>query len=619
MKISSNTPDLPNKLMPFVWRYLKYKRWYLVGFLFVALIWAINMSVSLYLLKVIIDNVVQYANDETKLFPALFYPILFYILMTIILNFTFRLYDYINLKLYPYLKGSVDKDMFAYVLGHSYSFFQNTFAGNLTRKIWDMAENIEPLISIPNEWFYPRFFAAIIASFTLFEAVHPLFGIILFVWTIVYVYISYIAAKGAEKYARGFSENIAKMIGTASDSISNIVSVKLFDNKPHEIKHLNKDVERLVNSDRDLQWYNLKVNLLQDIGYTTLITAMLIALVYGLKQHWVSAGDFALVLSLSISLMWSVQEVGKQMQRFSKVVGTCNQALSVIRIPHEITDAPNAKILEVSRGEISFDNVSFQYENNKPLFNKLNITINPGQKVGLVGFSGGGKSTFIKLILRLIDIQQGSILIDGQNIKKVTTHSLRKQIGTIPQEPELFHRSIMENIRFARPDASDDEIIAAAKHAKCHDFICELPDKYNSLVGERGIKLSGGQKQRIAIARAFLKNAPVLLLDEATSSLDSITENDIHDALHHIMASKTTIVIAHRLSTLKDMNRILVLVNGNIVEDGSLESLLKNKNGHFYKLWQMQAEGFIPSIRERSFNCVIPAKACHSREGGNPF
>ncbi|MBV8802146.1 MAG: ABC transporter ATP-binding protein, partial [Gammaproteobacteria bacterium] len=229
---------LPNQLFPFVWHYLKHKKWCLVGFLIVSLVWAINMSVSPYLLKIIIDTVVKYANDQTKLFAAILLPIILYILMTIIVNLTFRLYDYINLQLYPYLKGCVDKDMFAYVLDHSYTFFQNTFTGNVTRKIRDMAENIEPLISIPNEWFYPRFFAAIIASVTLFKAVHPLFGIILFIWTVVYVYISYIAAKGVEKYARDFSENIAKMTGTASDAISNIVSVKLFDNKTHEISHL---------------------------------------------------------------------------------------------------------------------------------------------------------------------------------------------------------------------------------------------------------------------------------------------------------------------------------------------------------------------------------------------
>lgn len=597
MKDNLTSNNIPATLLPFVWHYLKHKKWCLVGFLLISIIWAVNMSLSPYLLKVFIDTVIQYSNDQAQLLTHILTPILLYILLTIILNINFRLYDYINLKLYPYLKGSIDRDMFSYILNHSYTFFQNTFAGNLTKKIWDMAENIEPLISIPNEWFYPRFFAAVIASFTLGTVVHPIFGIILLSWTILFVYISYVAAKGTEKYSRDFHENISKMTGTASDSISNIISVKLFDNKTHEISHLDRDVNRVVNSDRNLQWYNLKVNTLQDIGYTILITAMLIALVYGIKQHWVSAGDFALVLSLSISLAWNIPDIGKQMQRFSKVVGACNQALSVIKIPHEITDAPNAKILNVTQGEIRFEKVLFHYENNKPLFKNLNVAIKSGEKVGLVGFSGGGKSSFIKLILRLLDIQDGSILIDGQNIKGVTISSLRKQIGTIPQEPDLFHRTIMENIRFAKPDATNEEVIEAAKKAKCHDFIMELPDQYQSLVGERGIKLSGGQKQRIAIARAFLKNAPILLLDEATSSLDSITERDIHEGLHDVMSNKTTIVIAHRLSTLRDMNRILVFDKGKIIEDGSLDSLLADKNSHFYKLWQMQAEGFIPSIK----------------------
>lgn len=211
-------------------------------------------------------------------------------------------------------------------------------------------------------------------------------------------------------------------------------------------------------------------------------------------------------------------------------------------------------------------------------------------------YSGGGKSTFIKLILRLIDPQSGRILIDNQDIKTIQKQSLRKAIGTIPQEPELFHRTIMENIRFANQNATDEEVIDAAKRAHCHEFVMDLPEQYHSLVGERGVKLSGGQKQRIAIARAFLKNAPILVLDEATSSLDSVTERFIQEGLHAVMSNKTTIVIAHRLSTLKDMDRILVFVNGRIVEDGNLNSLLANKESHFYKLWQMQAQGFIPII-----------------------
>lgn len=600
MNLSTNVENntLPDKLLPFIWRYLKNRKLYLLGFFIVALIWAIEMSLSPYLLKVIIDAVVQFPQNQTKVISAILIPAILYVLMSIILNITFRVYDYINLRLYPEMKAAVSKDMFAYLMQHSHAFFQNHFSGSLARKIFDMGAYIDQIVSIFNEWFYPRFFAMIIASITLFIVVKHIFGIILFIWAIFFVFLSYLAAKRTENLARLNSEAAAKMSGTMSDSVTNIMSIKLYSNIPHEIVYVDRDLARLVDSDRNFQWKNLTFNFIQGLSITLLIASMLLALIYGSIHGWVSPGDFALVLMLSISFLSSVNDIGKQMLKFSKVVGICNQSLSFIRIPHEIIDTPNATPIDIKKGEIKFENVSFQYENAPPLFDHLNITINPGEKVGLVGYSGGGKSTFIKLILRLIDTQSGSVVIDNYDVKNVTQNSLRKQIGTIPQEPELFHRTIMENIRFAKPEASDYEVIEAAKKASCDDFISELPDQYHSLVGERGIKLSGGQKQRIAIARAFLKNAPILLLDEATSSLDSVTEQYIKKSLHDVMMHKTTIVIAHRLSTLKDMNRILVFVKGKIVEDGSLESLLKNTNSHFYKLWQMQAEGFLPSISE---------------------
>lgn len=598
MEQTSKINDLPDKLIPFIWRYLKNRKLYLVGFFIVALVWAIEMSLSPYLLKVIIDAVVQYSQSQVKLITAILIPAVLYVAMSIILNATFRLYDYINLRLYPEIMGETNIDMFSYLLHHSHAFFQNNFSGSLTRKIFDIT-NIVQIISIFNEFFYPRIFAMLISSITLFIVVKPIFGIILFIWAVLFVIFSYIAAKKSEKLARQLSEVSTKLGGTMSDSVTNVMSTKLFSNIDNEISHVNKDVVELIGCERKLQWRNLKVSFVQEWGVTILIVSMLTALIYGRVHGWVTAGDFALVLMLSMSFIRSVRDMGQQMLKFSKMIGMCNQALSFIRIAHEITDSPSALPINIKKGEIKFENVSFKHEsNNNILFDKLNVTIKPGEKVGLVGYSGGGKSTFIKLILRLIDTQSGRILIDNQVIKQVIKNSLRKQIGMIPQEPELFHRTIMENIRFAKPDASDEDVIDAAKKAKCDEFIAELPDKYNSLVGERGIKLSGGQKQRIAIARAFLKNAPILLLDEATSSLDSITERHIQESLHEVMAGKTTIVIAHRLSTLKDMDRILVFVSGKIVEDGSLNSLLENKESHFYKLWQMQAEGFIPSIEE---------------------
>lgn len=584
---------LPITLWSFIWHYLKHKSIFLTGLILVGIIWAIEMSLSPFLLKTIIDIVVKYSNEHMKMIQAALMPCVFYVSMTLILNLNFRLYDYINLNLFSTLKASVSQDMFDYVLQHSSAFFQNTFAGNVTKKIADMAEKIEPLIRIPFDLFIPRLLAISVACFTLMKVIHPILGVILVVWAIFFVGFSYWATKKTDKLSRQFSESISKMTGTLSDSISNITSIKLFDMVKSEGLHIKQDTDQLISHDRALKWYNFKINFFQGLSVTVLIASMLFVLMQGIQQGWVSPGDFALVFSLLISFIGAVYDVGSQIQEFSKMVGMCKQALTIIEIPHEISDSPDAIPLIVKSGCIKFEQVLFHYESTKPFFKNLNIHIKPGEKVGLVGFSGGGKSTFIKLILRLIDTHDGDIFIDDQNIKQVTQSSLRKQIGTIQQEPELFHRSIIENIRFAKADASDDEVIEAAKKARCHEFILDLPEQYHSIVGERGVKLSGGEKQRIAIARAFLKNAPILLLDEATSSLDSMTESYIQDALHQVMAHKTTIAIAHRLSTLKNMDRILVFEHGQIIEDGSLNALLENKASRFYQLWQMQTSGFV--------------------------
>lgn len=598
MENSNNTSnnELPNKLLPFIWRYLKTKKWCLFGITFVVVVEAIEISLNPYLLKVLINTVLQYSHDQTKLVAAIAIPAAIYIALPMILNVGLRFYQYINLQLYPYIKASVGKDVFKYLLHHSHNFFQNAYTGSLTKKIGDIIE-IDSLISMAEE-FYSRFIALLFACITLFVTVNPLFGFILLFWSICFIYYSYMANKKSESFARQYSEDGAKVGGSIADSIANIMSTKLFGNIPNEVSKVESDIDSLVKSDRALQWYILKMSFVQGTGVTLLIACMVIGLIYCRLHEWVSVGDFALVLILSMSMLKIVYSIGRDMQKFSKLIGTCNQALTFIRAPHEITDMPCALPIQIKQGEIKFENVTFQYEKNNPLFTNLDVTINPGEKVGLVGYSGGGKSTFIKLILRLIDTQSGKITIDNQDIKCVTKQSLRKQIGTIPQESDLFHRTIMENIRFAKMDATDDEVIIAAKKARCHEFIIELPDQYQSLVGEKGVKLSGGQRQRIAIARAFLKNAPILILDEATSSLDSITERYIQESLHEVIRNRTTIVIAHRLSTLKDMDSILVFVRGKIVEDGSLDSLLANKESHFYKLWHMQAGGFIPPVVE---------------------
>ena len=593
MKKESKNSELQITLSTFVWSYLKKKKLYLYLYLLVTVIWSIEISLSPYLLKIIIDTVSRFSSNSNELIDYLKIPVILYILMSLILNINFRIYDYASLRLYPKLKIDITKDMYSYLIKHSYSFFQNSFSGSLTKKIFDMATNVELIIRTVNESFFPIVCALITSSITLLVAVHYIFAIILVVWSIFFICLSYIGSTKLEDYSKYLSEVNTKASGKISDSISNITTIKLFSSDSYEIQQVTKSLEHVVNADYKVHWQNFKINFIQGIGITILTLFMLISLIYGHIQGWVTIGDFALVLTLSVSILMSIYDVGLQIQQFAKITGICRQALSIMQNNHEIMDLPDAKILNVERGLIEFKNIKFTYKDQKKLFNNLNIKLNSGEKVGLVGYSGGGKSTFIKLILRLIEPQFGSILIDNQNIRTVKISSLINQLTIIPQDPDMFHRTIMENIKIAKPDATDKEIIMAAEKAKCHEFINELPEGYESLVGERGVKLSGGQRQRLAIARAFLKNSPILLLDEATSALDSLTENDIQQSLYELMQNKTTIVIAHRLSTLKNMDRILVFDNGKIVEDGDLKTLLDDKNSIFSKLWKMQMRGFI--------------------------
>lgn len=582
-----------SNLFSFVWHYLASKKSYLYGFFFVSLLWAIEMSLSPYLLGKIINIVALDSADKQQVLVAITLPAVLYVSMSFIINLNFRFFNYLCLKLFPQIKAQVVTDMTDYLMGHSYSFFQNNFTGTLTKKIQDMASGIEQLIQIPNEWFYPRLLALGIACVTLYFSVSAVFALILLLWGFSFVAITYWASKSSAGYANDLSHAEANLGGSLSDAIGNILTTKLFANVGAEINRNQVYIEQVKKNDRRLQKHNILVFFIQGLGVTVLIACMMAALIYGYLHQQVTPGDFALVLSLSISFTMGVFSLGEQILRFSKVIGTCQQALSFMQLPHDITDKASATELSLKQAGIEFNRISFAYVNSNPLFEKLTLKVQAGEKLGLVGFSGGGKSTLIKLLLRLIEPQQGNILIDDQDIASVSKNSLRRHIATIPQETELFHRSIIDNIRIARFDASDEEVIAAAKKARCHQFISALPEQYQSLVGERGVKLSGGQRQRIAIARAFLKDAPILILDEATSSLDSITEHAIQKSLSEVMQGRTTIVIAHRLSTLKDMDKIVVFESGKIVEQGVAQSLLNDDNSTFKKLWDMQSESFI--------------------------
>lgn len=375
--------------------------------------------------------------------------------------------------------------------------------------------------------------------------------------------------------------------------------MRLFARNRFESRYLSFFQKDELHKQWQSLWYIEKMKIA--LGIACFLGAGIVLnwyMLYSWQQGRLSTGEVVFIFNTTWNITMMAWLAGLELPNLFKEIGICRQALTIIQDPHDINDSSHAKPLQVAKGEIIFDRVTFRYLHHQNLFQDKNIIIEAGDKVGLVGFSGSGKTTFANLILRYYDIQSGRILIDGQDISQVTQDSLREQISMIPQDPTLFHRSLMENIRYGRLDATDEEVIEASKKAHCHEFIQKMPEKYHALVGERGVKLSGGQRQRIAIARAILKNAPILILDEATSALDSVTEKEIQEGLEILMQNHTTLVIAHRLSTLSGMNRILVFKDGKIVEDGTHEELLQAQD-HYAQMWDMQAGGFLPDLPDQ--------------------
>ena len=581
------------KLINFSWKIFKPYRFYISFMLFTGILWGVYVSLSPYLLKIIIDSLA-----ENKAVQQVYLPAVIYVLLYFFTAINFRALDWIKYKILPPIKKDTAMNMFDYIKHHSHDFFQNNFAGSMSNKVNDMVVNLESLLNSADEFFanFASFLIAIVVMYT----VNPIFALALFSWCVLFFIISVIFSKSIHELSKLTSESYSKYSGTLVDIFSNISSVRLFSKFKYETKNLSDSVDELVYNDRNMLKYIIKMRLVQDITLVGLLGVMFYMLLNLYSKGMVTIGDFALILTITMSIFQAMWHLANKIVDVYKNIGRCYQAMSLIDVKHEIIDQDNAKNLVVKNGAIEFKNVTFSYKNSTPIFSNQSIKIGGGSKVGLVGYSGSGKSTFINLILRLYDITSGDILIDDQSIKSVSQDSLRHNISMIPQDISLFHRSLMDNIKYGNVNASEEDIIKSSKQAHCHEFISKLHKGYDTLVGERGIKLSGGQRQRIAIARAFLENAPILILDEATSSLDSVTEKYIQDSLHLAIQNRTTIIIAHRLSTLLEMDRILVFKDGEVIEDGSHNNLL-SANGHYAKMWAMQSNGFLPN--DEKGNC----------------
>lgn len=483
-----------------------------------------------------------------------------------------------------------------YLLNQSYGFFQNEFSGRIATKVMQTAlavrDTVMKLLDV-------MLFVAIymVTALILVASADPRLCIPLIIWLFFYIIVQRYFVPKMKKIAMVQADARSLMTGRIVDSYTNIITLKLFSHSNRESAYIRDGMSEFLNTVHPQMRLVTKLNICLWALNMSLVFSTAALGIYLWLNGSITPGAIAIVMSLAIRLTsmshWILWEISGLFEN----IGTVQDGINTLSVPSKVNDKPNAIALNVNRGDIIFDSVNFSYNTSEAVFENLDLQIPAGEKVGIVGRSGAGKSSLVSLLLRFYDIQSGAITIDGHNIERVRQESLRSNIAMVTQDTSLLHRSVRENIMFGRPEATEEEMVVAAQKAQAHDFILSLRDNvgrrgYDAHVGERGVTLSGGQRQRIAIARVLLKDAPILVLDEATSALDSEVEAAIQLSLYQLMEGKTVIAIAHRLSTIAAMDRLIVFDEGKIIEQGTHQELL-GENGIYTKLWGHQSGGFL--------------------------
>ncbi len=591
--------ELPKSIWQLYWLFARPFRAYVLIQFFMSMMLRGLGQAQFYVTKEIIDTAGRVVPGSAGAWDALFLPFshVLYVLAAMIMC------EWVSWR--SSYQGRINviararKIVFRYVEQHDSRFFDSTLTGKVAYRASFLPEMVTTLYERV-VWDYAPF--TIQASVIVFFAyqVKPIYALIVLVWIVSYLCFALLFARQIAKAGAAHSEAKAQLTGRMVDSITNIRNVILFAARKPEAKMVSEAVDTVLTAERRryVSFIKMRVPVQQGMQVLAFVT-FLPLLLKGLASGEVSIGAFFMLNALTFNLVRTLSDLSNNMPETFDMVGSVREAIDTLIVPRTILDKPDASELQVSRGAVHFDKIDFAYDNGTVVFDKLDLAIPAGQRVGLVGISGSGKTTLTSLLLRLYDIQGGQILIDGQAIHDVGQESLRRAIGIIPQDSQLFHRSIMDNIRYGRLYATDDEVFEAAKRAHADAFITALPKGYDTLVGERGIKLSGGQRQRIAIARAILKNAPILILDEATSALDSESEAAIQTAMEDVMQGKTVLAIAHRLSTIAHLDRLIVMEKGRIVEDGTHAELLA-RGGHYASLWARQSGGFLTETPENA-------------------
>jgi ATP-binding cassette subfamily B protein len=583
----------PKTLTGFLWLFIRRNFWSFFFIQLFCLSWTLDNVAWPQVLRMVITKIESYEGPRELIWNQISTVIISGGFIWLTIELGFRISGILMARIIPKFESNIRMSMLNYINHQSHSYFTSNYSGSLSNKINDMPRSAHNIIVLVMTMFVPVLVTTIVMT-AMFAWLYPLFGLIIFIWVTIHLSICFISAGKCQDLSNIHAESRSRLAGRIVDTFLNNVIVRIFARRQYESEFIkfyqNDEKVKHVNA----LMYIEKIKILLGVVCFMFIGVFMTWLqIYTYKHHMINLGDLIFTFQGSVNITMITWWAGLELPRLFQEIGVCKQALSIVQDPIEIMDKKGAKPLIVKKGEIIFDNVSFKYERNNNIFQNQSIIIKPGEKIGLIGFSGGGKTTFVNLILRYFEVDGGRILIDKQNIADVTQDSLREQIVMIPQEPMMFHRSLMENIRYGNLNATDEEVIEASKRAHCDEFIQKLRDKYNTIVGERGLKISGGQRQRIAIARAMLKKAPILIMDEATSALDSITESYVQEAIKEMAKDRTTLIIAHRLSTLADMDRMIVFKDGHIVEDGTHDELYK-LNGHYRELWDMQIDGFLP-------------------------
>jgi ATP-binding cassette, subfamily B, bacterial len=487
-------------------------------------------------------------------------------------NLMWRVAGFTAARTFVAVTGDIREDLFRHLSGHSPSYFSERLPGSLASRISATA-NAAYAVANTGSWNVLPPIAAVFCAITLICTVNLTLAGALIAFAAALGALIYWLAKRGTPLHRAYATKAAAVDGELVDVIGNFSVVRAFGMLRREQSRIGETIGDEMGARRKSLFYLERLRLTHAV-LTALATGGVIVWGVTLWQHGqASVGDLVLITSLAFTILHGTRDLAVALVDLTQHVARLEEAITSLLIPHELPDRPGAQPMRRGRGEVTFDDVDFAYPGREAVLRGFDLDIAPGQRVGLVGYSGAGKSTVLALLQRFYDVQAGSIRIDGQDIAEVTQETLRQSMAIVPQDISLFHRTVLENIRYAKPDATEAEVLRAAEMAHCRDFIEALPDGFDTMVGDRGVKLSGGQRQRLAIARALLKDAPILLLDEATSALDSESERAIQAALDRLMAGRTVIAIAHRLSTLKSFDRIIVMDHGRIIEDGAPDEL----------------------------------------------